>query len=53
MGPNLLIVRNRLGLVMANAGVDQSNIDRSDERVLLLPEDPDASARAISSSATA
>lgn len=46
-GPNLLIVRNRLGLVMANAGVDQSNIDRSDERVLLLPEDPDASARAI------
>lgn len=41
----LLIVRHRLGFVMANAGVDQSNLDRSDagERVLLLPRDPDAS----------
>lgn len=42
---NVLIVRHRLGFVMANAGVDQSNVDAEDgERVLLLPRDPDASA---------
>lgn len=45
--PNVLITRHRLGLVMANAGIDASNIGRGDGRVLLLPEDPDASARAI------
>jgi coenzyme F420-0:L-glutamate ligase/coenzyme F420-1:gamma-L-glutamate ligase len=44
--PNLLIVEHRLGFVMANAGVDQSNLDPVPgvERVLLLPRDPDASA---------
>ncbi len=42
--PNLLIVRHRLGLVMANAGVDQSNLPGEDDRALLLPVDPDASA---------
>jgi coenzyme F420-0:L-glutamate ligase/coenzyme F420-1:gamma-L-glutamate ligase len=45
--PQVLIVRHRLGLVMANAGVDQSNVPGSDHRVLLLPEDPDASARRL------
>jgi coenzyme F420-0:L-glutamate ligase / coenzyme F420-1:gamma-L-glutamate ligase len=45
--PNVLIVRHRLGLVMANGGVDQSNVADSDRRVLLLPEDPDASARRL------
>lgn len=44
VAPNVLIVRHRLGLVMANAGIDQSNIPQAGERVLLLPEDPDASA---------
>jgi coenzyme F420-0:L-glutamate ligase/coenzyme F420-1:gamma-L-glutamate ligase len=39
------IVENPLGLVMAAAGVDGSNVP--DGYVLLLPEDPDASARAI------
>jgi len=39
------IVENPLGLVMAAAGVDASNVP--DGYVLLLPEDPDASARAI------
>jgi len=41
---DILIVAHRLGFVMANAGVDQSNIalDGGD-RVLLLPKDPDAS----------
>jgi coenzyme F420-0:L-glutamate ligase/coenzyme F420-1:gamma-L-glutamate ligase len=45
---NVLIVAHRLGFVMANAGVDQSNIPGSDDgRVLLLPRDPDASCAAI------
>lgn len=43
----VLIVRHKLGFVVANAGVDQSNIERGDERVLLLPEDPDASAERL------
>jgi coenzyme F420-0:L-glutamate ligase/coenzyme F420-1:gamma-L-glutamate ligase len=41
--PNVLIVRHRLGLVMAQAGIDQSNVP-GDERVLLLPLAPDESA---------
>ncbi|MEU4146880.1 coenzyme F420-0:L-glutamate ligase [Streptomyces parvulus] len=43
-GP-LRIVENRQGLVMAAAGVDASNTPSG--TVLLLPEDPDASARGI------
>lgn len=39
------IVENRLGLIMAAAGVDASNTP--DGTVLLLPEDPDASATRI------
>jgi len=47
--PGLLIVEHRLGFVMANAGIDHSNIAAPDdgERVLLLPVDPDGSARAL------
>lgn len=45
--PQVLIVRHRLGLVMANAGVDQSNVPNSESRVLLLPENPDESAAAL------
>lgn len=43
--PGAVIVEHRLGYVHANAGIDQSNIasDENDERVLLLPLDPDAS----------
>ncbi|WP_149179936.1 coenzyme F420-0:L-glutamate ligase [Streptomyces sp. TRM49041] len=41
----LRIVENQLGLVMAAAGVDASNTPAG--TVLLLPMDPDASARAI------
>ena len=41
----VLIVRHKLGLVGAHAGIDQSNIDHGDgENALLLPVDPDASA---------
>ncbi len=41
----LLIVRHRLGFSLANAGIDASNV--TDGHVLLLPVDPDASARRI------
>ncbi|WP_078885354.1 coenzyme F420-0:L-glutamate ligase [Streptomyces sp. NRRL S-146] len=41
----LRIVENRQGLIMAAAGVDASNTPSG--TVLLLPEDPDASARAV------
>ncbi len=46
---NVLIVEHRLGFIMANAGVDQSNVGPADgsSRVLLLPEDPDRSAEAL------
>lgn len=46
--PGVIIVRHRLGLIGANAGVDQSNIDHSDgECALLLPQDPDRSAKLL------
>ena len=47
--PNLMIMQHRLGFVMANAGVDQSNVAPADgiHRALLLPKDPDGSAEAI------
>lgn len=47
--PNVVIAAHRLGFVMANAGIDQSNIDHRDgeERVLLLPKDPDGSAERL------
>lgn len=46
----LIIVRHKLGFVCANAGIDHSNTISGDEEnnfVLLLPEDPDHSARKI------
>jgi coenzyme F420-0:L-glutamate ligase/coenzyme F420-1:gamma-L-glutamate ligase len=49
--PDVLIVEHRLGLVMANAGVDQSNVAVADANTgnlaLLLPVDPDASAERL------
>jgi coenzyme F420-0:L-glutamate ligase / coenzyme F420-1:gamma-L-glutamate ligase len=39
------IVRNRLGLTMAAAGVDASNVALGS--IILLPSDPDASARSL------
>ena len=46
---DVLIVRHRLGFVMANAGIDRSNVASAGgrEQVLLLPRDPDASAAAL------
>lgn len=41
--PGVMVVRHRLGLVMAQAGIDRSNVAEPG-CVLLLPLDPDASA---------
>jgi coenzyme F420-0:L-glutamate ligase/coenzyme F420-1:gamma-L-glutamate ligase len=41
---DVLIVEHRLGFVCANAGVDHSNTRGEGEWLLLLPENPDASA---------
>lgn len=43
--PKVIVAEHRLGFTMANAGIDQSNVE--DGHALLLPVDPDASARAI------
>jgi coenzyme F420-0:L-glutamate ligase / coenzyme F420-1:gamma-L-glutamate ligase len=49
--PGTIIVENRLGFICANAGIDHSNVagngDNEEDWVLMLPEDPDASARKI------
>ena len=50
--PNVIIVEHRLGFVMANAGIDSSNVEpeaggETGARVLLLPVDPDGSARRL------
>jgi coenzyme F420-0:L-glutamate ligase / coenzyme F420-1:gamma-L-glutamate ligase len=47
--PNVLIVATRHGLILANAGIDQSNLAAEDHgrRVLLLPREPDASAAQV------
>ncbi len=47
--PGVLIIANRHGLVLANAGIDTSNLDpeRGETEVLLLPEDSDRSAVAL------
>lgn len=46
--PGVLIVAHRTGHVMANAGIDASNLPPGEsERVLRLPVDPDASARRL------
>jgi coenzyme F420-0:L-glutamate ligase / coenzyme F420-1:gamma-L-glutamate ligase len=43
---NVLIVDGRAGWISANAGIDASNVP-GEERVTLLPEDPDGSARRL------
>jgi coenzyme F420-0:L-glutamate ligase / coenzyme F420-1:gamma-L-glutamate ligase len=54
--PGTIIVEHRLGFVCANAGIDHSNVAGEgglstdgavEEWVLLLPKDPDASARTV------
>lgn len=43
----VLITRHRTGHVMANAGIDQSNLGGGTDQVLLLPEDSDGSAERL------
>lgn len=44
----VLVVRHRLGFVSANAGIDHSNVGAmGDDWILLLPQDPDGSARKL------
>ena len=52
--PGVIVVEHRLGHVLANAGIDRSNVAGSadGENVLLLPVDPDASAEALMNSFT-
>lgn len=49
--PGTIIVEHRLGFICANAGIDHSNVNgdwgASEDWVLLLPQDPDQSARDI------
>ncbi len=49
--PGTIIVEHRLGFVCANAGIDHSNVagdgSNQEEWVLLLPQDPDGSARSL------
>jgi coenzyme F420-0:L-glutamate ligase/coenzyme F420-1:gamma-L-glutamate ligase len=50
--PGAVIVQHRLGFVAANAGIDQSNIGNTgeDDKVLLLPVDPDGTCAHIRAS---
>ncbi|GAB1470049.1 coenzyme F420-0:L-glutamate ligase [Chloroflexota bacterium] len=47
----VIVVEHKLGFVCANAGIDHSNVlgdgNVNEDFVLLLPEDPDASARKL------
>ena len=47
--PGVIIVEQNLGIIMANAGIDHSNIESEGdvERVLLLPENPDETCRKL------
>lgn len=46
--PNLLITEHLCGAIMANAGVDRSNVDSaSGDLVVILPSDPDAAAQSL------
>lgn len=53
--PGVLVVVHRLGFVLANAGIDASNVadDEAEDSVLLLPADPDASAERLRQSLSA
>jgi coenzyme F420-0:L-glutamate ligase/coenzyme F420-1:gamma-L-glutamate ligase len=51
--PGVLIVRHRLGFLVANAAIDQSNVEGGDGHALLLPVDPDGAASSISDALSA
>ena len=45
--PGVIIAEHKLGMVLANAGIDRSNVTDDRDVVLLFPVDPDASAAAL------
>ena len=45
----VIVVEHRLGCIMANAGIDMSNVEQGGEHVLLLPLDPDATCERLRS----
>lgn len=45
--PDVIVVEHRRGWIMANAGIDLSNVDAGGGHALLLPEDPDASCASL------
>lgn len=47
VAPGVIITEHNTGVILANAGIDRSNLAGSDDAALLLPEDPDASAAAL------
>ncbi len=47
VAPGVIITEHNTGVILANAGIDRSNLAGSDEAALLLPQDPDASAAAL------
>ena len=42
-----IIVQTKHGFICANAGIDQSNVSKDSKYVLLLPDNPDNSARKL------
>ena len=44
---DVIVVEHRHGWIMANAGIDMSNVDGAGEHALLLPDDPDATCAAL------
>ena len=47
VSPGVIITEHNTGVVLANAGIDRSNVEGSDDAALLLPVDPDASAATL------
>ncbi|MGF7158831.1 coenzyme F420-0:L-glutamate ligase/coenzyme F420-1:gamma-L-glutamate ligase [Rhodoligotrophos appendicifer] len=49
VAPGIVIAAHHCGAIMANAGIDRSNIDGggTDDFILLLPQDPDESCRKL------
>lgn len=47
MSERTLIVETKHGFICANAGIDKSNVDDNEKKVLLLPKNPDRSANKI------
>ena len=47
VSPGVIITEHNTGVILANAGIDRSNLKGSDDAALLLPEDPDASAASL------